>query len=631
MLTRLVTRQTGWFPALCAAILALAAAAASATPVQVMRVKDGARLVVAGKLVTLFRTSNAGLAPEERARLAAERLEELIQGGLGPQDIEVRNRGESWGVYAAGGLIMIATPGEAAERKEASEVTARRWATNLKAALADAKPSRLGISSHPRAAAQRPTPKAASAKSKRVPKLFVEETSIAVPLGESRVVALVGTAQGPITAVSDDNETASVEVLDGKAAVSVVGLAAGKVTVRVTRDGKEAFFTAWVKKYAGKVVSTPSVEVTGTLAPVSLVRRIARQRALEGLQREPGTTVQLEGGADGLKALGAGDSVDVAFPVSITGEGYLPVKTAARVRVTNVALPPAETKTLLYSNDPESVRAYGTLYLGPVDAVGPARLLYHHQNKLKRAFIFEVHLLNPNDTPADVQVIEGDAGPFIDPIQVGHRAATRYLQALSQDAGYMVRIPAHAAVAVYRVEIPREETVSGIYNFRVVRGGPLVTQVSAAPSATTPPVSAGVLDLAQNEPHVYLTPRKYESYRYTVGQTWAFVPVGRKAITARTQKKQLFGNYGVIYDVTVEIDNPTDEVRTVSVVLAPEAGWARGAFIIEGKLVEAPQVAPPADAELWKVKLAPRERRKVHIQGIPVGGSSYPVSIVVRS
>jgi hypothetical protein len=86
-----------------------------------------------------------------------------------------------------------------------------------------------------------------------------------------------------------------------------------------------------------------------------------------------------------------------------------------------------------------------------------------------------------------------------------------------------------------------------------------------------------------------------------------------------------------VYDITVDIDNPSDQPRTVSVVLAPEAGWARGAFIIEGKLVEAPQVAPPADAVLWKVRLAPGEQRKVRIQGIPVGGSSYPVSIVVRS
>jgi hypothetical protein len=65
--------------------------------------------------------------------------------------------------------------------------------------------------------------------------------------------------------------------------------------------------------------------------------------------------------------------------------------------------------------------------------------------------------------------------------------------------------------------------------------------------------------------------------------------------------------------------------------LAAEAGWTRGVFVIDGKIVEAPQIAPPAEAVLWSVKLAPQEHRQVKIQGIPVGGSNYPVSLVVRS
>jgi hypothetical protein len=81
----------------------------------------------------------------------------------------------------------------------------------------------------------------------------------------------------------------------------------------------------------------------------------------------------------------------------------------------------------------------------------------------------------------------------------------------------------------------------------------------------------------------------------------------------------------------VNLSNPTDEAKTVRVVMTPEAGWARGVFLFEGQLVEAPQLAPPGEAQLWSVKLAPQEQRTLHIQGIPVGGSAYPVSLVVRS
>ena len=39
-------------------------------------------------------------------------------------------------------------------------------------------------------------------------------------------------------------------------------------------------------------------------------------------------------------------------------------------------------------------------------------------------------------------------------------------------------------------------------------------------------------------------------------------------------RRKLFGTDGVIYNLTVEISNPTDTMRTVSVVLSPDAGWA---------------------------------------------------------
>jgi len=59
--------------------------------------------------------------------------------------------------------------------------------------------------------------------------------------------------------------------------------------------------------------------------------------------------------------------------------------------VTNTPLSPEPARTLLYSNDPESIREYGTLFEGFVDASGPVRLLYHHQNRMGRPVTFQVH------------------------------------------------------------------------------------------------------------------------------------------------------------------------------------------------------------------------------------------------
>ena len=311
--------------------------------------------------------------------------------------------------------------------------------------------------------------------------------------------------------------------------------------------------------------------------------------------------------------------------------GLLERKTFATVRVDNLELQREPANLLLYSNDPESVREYGTLYEGLLEDTGPGRLMFHHQNRMGQPFWFEVHLLNPNRTPVDVQIIEGEAGPVLDTIQVGHRAAQRYMEASADDVGYVITIPPRKGRTIYRAKVPQILTVSGLYGLRILDGGPLIAHVSSSPQPDLPEVTDDLLQAAKSEPDTYPSPQKTESYQYRVGERWCFIPLGRKAISARTPNKKLFGNYGVVYNLTVDLTNPTDEEKTVTVRLAAEAGWTRGVFAFDGKIVEAPQIAPPSDAVLWSVRLAPQEHRQVRIQGIPVGGSAYPVSLVVRS
>jgi hypothetical protein len=179
--------------------------------------------------------------------------------------------------------------------------------------------------------------------------------------------------------------------------------------------------------------------------------------------------------------------------------------------------------------------------------------------------------------------------------------------------------------------LPHLQTVSGLFHFRIFGDLPLVVQVSASSHPSVPVVRDDLLETAREEPHVYPSPQKDERYDYTVGGHWTFVQIGQKAITGRRPNRKLFGNYGVLYNITVEMKNPTPAERVVRVMFQPGANWARGAFRIEGKLIEAPQLAPPQEAELWSARLGPGQTRSLSIQGIPAGGSAYPVSLVVRS
>ena len=61
------------------------------------------------------------------------------------------------------------------------------------------------------------------------------------------------------------------------------------------------------------------------------------------------------------------------------------------------------------------------------------------------------------------------------------------------------------------------------------------------------------------------------------------------------------------------------------------AGWARGAFLIDGRLVEAGLATSPQEVRLAQFRLRPGERRRVMVSTLPCGGSSYPVWLVARS
>ncbi len=92
----------------------------------------------------------------------------------------------------------------------------------------------------------------------------------------------------------------------------------------------------------------------------------------------------------------------------------------------------------------------------------------------------------------------------------------------------------------------------------------------------------------------------------------------------------LDGDYGVLYDIAVRLDNPTPAPRVVRLMLAPDAGGAQGIFLVEGRWVEAPHLSPPAEFQLAQFLLSPQEHRVVNIRTLPVGGSAYPVTLVVR-
>jgi hypothetical protein len=461
--------------------------------------------------------------------------------------------------------------------------------------------------------------------------LTLSSARTVVPVGETRIVTITGAVRAPEVAISPA-DVVTTALAPGKVpgawSLALRGAGPGAAVVRVSTDDQAQSLSVQVMKYAGQVAPA-MVEITGQPAPAEFVLRAARAAVDDVVKPEAGAVVVIGRAEAAPPELPAGQAATVSFPISITGLDLLPVKTVVPVTVRNRDLDAREVGVLLYSNEPERVTAAGTLFAAELARDQPARLLYHHQNRGYEPLRLRLELVNPTDQPIDAQVIEGAAGPTWDAVEAGHRAAARYMRSALQAIGTIVRVPPHSQQAVALQRMTPNATVSGIFGLRSLAAG-LSVRVSAepdtAPSAALRP--AAPVDRLSDQ--IYPAPQRPVHARYIVGKNWTFLKLGGDPIAARGSQKSLQGNYGVSYELSLDLSNPTDQPQSVLLTLSPDAGDARGVFVIDGSFIEAPVTSPPLEADLATFRLQPGERRTVRVQTLPVGGSSYPARLILK-
>ena len=130
---------------------------------------------------------------------------------------------------------------------------------------------------------------------------------------------------------------------------------------------------------------------------------------------------------------------------------------------------------------------------------------------------------------------------------------------------------------------------------------------------------------------VYPGPRQQIVAKYVVGRDWAFVTIGDPPVPGVDPGDQLAGNYGVIYDITLDLINPNAEPATVDLLMEAGGGAARALLMINGKPVEAAMLKRNGETRVARYVLGPGEMRSLHIETIPQGGSNYPVRLFART
>ena len=570
--------------------------------------KDGtAYVVVNGRKAIHMMTRNGSLSPTERAGIGADRLTNLIQKGLDPKAIYSKPSGRSARIMVGDSMLVVATAAEARAHKTTANALAVSWVANLQKLLS-------------------------------MPPLSASSTSVLVPVGETRTVTVQSLFTSPVQVEVSDPALVAAE---GKAGVLLIaGKAVGNAVVTLKCEGCSAPISVSVRKYAAALIPAKRVFVTGWNAPSSLVVIAARDSARQSVMLEPGARIRSMDVAPGTSDLEPTKVAQIPMKIEAVGSDYIPAKLATNVEVENRPLPRVPTSWIMYSNEPERIEKYQILFTGRIESADHAvRLLYHHQNMTGRRIGFVVDVLNPSASPASLHMIEGVSLPMVDTVTVGYKAGLEFMENHKNYVGRVLDLPPGTRRVLVSQALDSPCTASGILELRQVAGEPLLVRVIAKPEEqrvnedrpeTVIPMGGIDSSKMAMSDHVYPGPVVDLEVTYTAGKPWVFLRLGKDGLKHASLDKQLYGNYGVTYDIKATLVNPMPDPLTAELAFEATAGPVSGVFLVDGNLVRVKMLFPPHEICIGKVTVPAGKSKVMSIRTIPLSGSAYPATLIIR-
>ncbi len=594
---------------LLAAGLILAASIASAAAASVRA--DGSVLYVNEAPVLRFSTSAGSLSPEARCVKAAAQLESLADGA----HFGVRKSAEGFEVVASGQTVVVVTQSEAKRQGAGARALAFQWSRNLENAF-------------------------------RLPLLKVDPSDLRLAVDSAQTVTVVGSRAAAVSISVDAPDVVKATRQPG--AVVVRAVAAGRAKVRLDSGSISRTIEVSVRPSAASFPQTIAAYVTGAPATVPTVRGAVQS----AIRMRLATCDHAKWNFRVKKAhsIAAGSASTFQVRVWASAPDAFDSSGLVNVVVRNIALPRQAEETLWYSNDPESVQGPGNLFSGELARGTSARLLYHHVNVATSPLYFRIQAINDSDSAAKLMVIPGDSRPDRNPVRAGLTAADQYVRNWIIGSGEIVIIPPRTTMPISLRKLNPTETLSGLCTLRLVEGPdtiqvrsdawppfPIDDRWKAAMQSSTPWREVGTHPINEYDrapfetsAHIYPNPFKDEQVNYSVGGRYGFVRIGGRPITRQDQQAALDGNFGVIYNIKAVVQNPTQEPTDVEVVFEASAGYSGGLFVLNGRMVETPLLAPKAESRLTKFHLTPGSSTTLDIMTLPLSGGSYPATLTIR-
>ncbi|MFQ5811172.1 MAG: hypothetical protein ACE5JM_16260, partial [Armatimonadota bacterium] len=201
------------------------------------------------------------------------------------------------------------------------------------------------------------------------------------------------------------------------------------------------------------------------------------------------------------------------------------------------------------------------------------------------------------------------------------------------DHGYVVQMPAGRRAEIQSQMLGSGDVASGLARLTNLSSAAVKVTVSADGDGATwgyfPLVPPEVRAAVSGEDCFFL-PDKRITASYTVGGAWLFVDIGREAVVNR-RGTRLHGNYGVRYEIKVQMQNPGAESARAEIAIRAGGGAAWGAFSIDGDTIEPPLLAPGQEFVLKTMTLPAGVSRTIGVRTMPEAASSYPVTLIIRS
>jgi hypothetical protein len=592
---------------LVACLFGLAALALPASNIRA----DGATVIVNERQVLTFRTSVDNHTPAQRAERLANNLRRLP--ALEP--IALKKVGTTHWITIGGQNLIPISPAEASAQKGTTANIATLWAGRLREAAS-------------------------------LPPLRVSENTTRLAEGATRDVNLVGSRAFDAQVRSEHPDVATVTRT--RTGLQIRGVGRGVTTLRVGSMGFEETILVEVRPFAASFPQTVAATISGHPASESMVRGAIEGALRTQFQSENGARLNFQVGNPGT--MGSGQTR--TFPVQVRAEAPGAIERAGTVNVvirnTGAKLP-RETE-LWYCNEPENVTRPGNLFAAKLREGRPARMLYHHINESPHPLFLRIQIVNDSDEAAQVKIVPGDSDPDKNPVRAGLLAADQFVRDYIAGSAEVVTIPPRSSMPISIRRMSPKETISGLCTL-VLMDGPkellvrtdawppfnldergAAALLSAAPWRILGCRPINALDQAPYElsSHIYPDPFMKMDVDYQVGGRFGFIRIGQQPISRKDNIKRLDGNFGVVYNIDAVISNPTPIATDVEVVFEASAGYSGALFVLNGSYLRTPLLQPKTESRIARIRLEPGASRTLTMLTIPLSGSSYPSTVIIR-